>query len=299
MSDLPLRRSFAVLAAGAATVLLGACSPRATLIADPVFAELYLEQQAPRERLEAAAAEAGYRLEHVRLSEMPPPADAVSQALADARAAGPVVLSPYLAVTAGSAPGEGGAEGNGGAVLYLARPGAQGTGTVVSFDRRTAFRSLGHRFAEILESADEERRAVVYGLSDGGQRSAELAAMREGLGSAVDVVRFVLFEAPAAPADVREELFRLRAPNIVAVGAFVGPENALILDEVAGLDRDPPPSVAGEDIGPVGAYGGSLRYHVERDYAAAIGRFLSGERGTISVDSRLVGGDEPGMNRVR
>lgn len=300
-----LRRGRAVLAAGAAFVLLGACAPRATLIADPVFSELYLRQQEPRERLEIAAGDAGYRLEQVTLEEMPPPPGALSAALSEARDAGPVVLSPFLAGTARqvTSPAAGGEDG--GPVLLLGTPGADGVGggqaaaTVVTFDRRASFQLLGRRFAEVLEDAGEDGRALVYGLADGADRDAELEAMREGLGASAAATRFVLFDAPGEEAAVREELFRLRGPDVVAIGAFAGPWNSLLLDEVAGLDRVRLPVVATEDIGPGGAYGGLAQYHVERDFAAAVGRFLSGERGAISADSQLVGGDGAGTNRVR
>jgi hypothetical protein len=310
-----------VALAAAGFLFLAGCAPPATVIADPVFAELFLSGSEPEDRLADAARSAGHRLRTVTLDALPVDGEALAAALEDAAARGPVAVSPLLAAparaaavdlepaapvlllagtgnagTPSAAAGDGGSGGGaaaggggGGAAAEGAAAGEPGV-SVVRHDRRAAFEELGARVADhLVAEGDGEgaRRAVFYVLRDTEARRREQAALRRGLGAAEDAARFVEIEEAGDSAAVREELFRVRSPETAAVGAFLGPRNELVLDELAGAERTPP-LVATEDLGPAAAYAELVGFSVERDYAAALEAFLAGSRGEITVPARLV-----------
>ena len=304
MPDPLSRRPVRLVALAATVTIVSACAPSATLVSDPVFAELYLSEQEERRRFETAAGEAGFELRSVTLDAVPSGREVVSAALGRVDPGHPTVLSPLLAAFAPSrerAPDAdvrhvlllGGAEEamRGDAAASPADADG-GTGDRVSravYNRVPAFAELGRRVGG--------NSIVAYFRSDTPARRAELDAFRDGLGDGAESTRFVVFESPPDDSAVREELFRVRSPDVELVAAFLGPQNRLVLEEIVGIGATPPP-VATEDLGPAAAYDSVVSYSVERDYAAAVGAFLSGRRGTIIVDARLVDRDVGRNDRV-
>lgn len=296
---LPRLRATHLTALVVVVSLIAACAPSATLVSDPVFTELYLSDQQRLRRFETAAGEAGFELRTVTLDAVPSGPEAVEAALNRADRGQPAVLSPLLAAVALSRDGQPGDQGR--AVLLLGGPdaapsadaaasaGADGTVSRALHDRVPAFTELGRRIAGLS--------IVAYFRSDTPARRAELDALRNALGAGTDSVRFVVFESAPNDASIREELFRVRSPDVDLVASFVGPQNRLILDEVGGIDQTPP-LVATEDLGPASSYGPSVAYSVERDFAGALGAFLMGRRGTIIVEARLADRDANRGSRV-
>ncbi len=297
------------MALAAAVSILSACAPSATLVSDPVFAELYLSDRQELRRFEAAAGEAGFELQSVTLDAVPSGPEAVDAALDRIDPGRPAVLSPLLAALA---PFRDRAwDRHGTHVLLLGGPDdvapahaadspaeeapahTDGDADVevsrVVHDRAPAFAELGRRVGG--------NSIIAFFRSDTPARRAELDAFRGGLGNGVESARFVVFESTPDDSAVREELFRVRSPDVELVAAFLGPQNRLVLGEIGGMGGTPPP-VATEDLGPAAAYESFAAYSVERDYAAAVGAFLSGRRGTIIVDARLVDRDAERDDRV-
>ncbi|MFP4373508.1 MAG: hypothetical protein ACLFPO_04200 [Spirochaetaceae bacterium] len=280
MPDHRLRRRVPFLLGLAAPLsLLSACAPHATLITDPVFAELYLSDREEVVRLEDAAQEAGFRLRTVTLESVAEGPAAVDAALDGVGSGDPTVLSPLLPAVARGA--DRARTLGGGDLLLLGGPDDEPPegASVAVYDRTAAFAELGQRIGG--------RSVVAFFRSDTPTRRAELDAFREGLGAAVERTRFVVFDEEPPDTAVREELFRVRSPEVDLVAVFLGPANRLVLNEIAGMERSPPP-VATEDLGPADAYGSFVAYRVERDYAAALGAFLSGRRGRIRSEARLI-----------
>jgi hypothetical protein len=272
--------------------MLGACAPRATLVADPVFAELYLTRGPQRAALEDAARAEGYRLSSVELSGLSPAVEEIEAALGeDGPADGAVILTPVLSAQARGLA----AEYPQREMLLLSAPRSGEPGgpgkqpanlSVTRHDRRAAFEELGGRLAARY-GGEASGRVVAYFSLDSGSREAELSAFRRGLGGAESAVRFVLLADGGV--DLREELFRVRAPGVALVCAFVGVENRLVLEAVeeAGQDVAERPRVATEDLGPGEALPASVLFSIERDYATALARFLAGARGTVTAPARL------------
>ncbi len=298
-----------LVALTAIATILSACDPSATLVSDPVFAELYLSGREELRRFETAAGAAGFDLRTVTLDAVPSDREAVDAALGGVDPGQPVVLSPLLSALAFS-PGRardgdvprvlllGGAEDVAGAEVADSPADEASADTDGSsdaavsravYDRVPAFAELGRRV--------DGNSVVAYFRSDTRARRAELDAFREGLGAGVEKARFVVFEKPPEDSAVREELFRVRSPDVELVAAFLGPRNRLVLEEIAGMGTAPP-EVATEDLGPAAAYEDFVSYSVERDYTAAVEAFLSGRGGTIIVDARLVERDAGGDDRV-
>lgn len=298
MPDSPSRRAAHLAGLAAAVLIVASCAPSATLVSDPVFSELYLSDRQELRRLETAAGEAGFELRTVTLDAVPTGPDAVDAALERADSGQPVVLSPLLAAVGSGRERPRDAEGAGVLLLGGARDAppadavaAAGDGEVsrAVHDRVPAFTELGQRIAG--------NSIVAYFRTDTPARRAELDAFRDGLGEDVESARFVVFESAPDDTAIREELFRVRSPDVELVAAFLGPQNRVILDEVSGMGRTPP-LVATEDLGPAAAYEAFAAYSVERDYAAAVEAFLSGRRGTILVNARLVDRDADRGDRV-
>ncbi|NBF39760.1 MAG: hypothetical protein GVY14_05035 [Spirochaetes bacterium] len=298
-----------LVALAAAVTILSACTPSTTLISDPVFAELYLSEQEEVRRFETAAGEAGFELRTVALGAVPSGREAVDAALARVDPGQPTVLSPLLSGLVSSS--DGSRDGGGPQVLLLGGPddltGADiavspageasadadgNTDDTVSravYNRVPAFAELGRRVGG--------NSIVAYFRSDTPARRAELDAFRDGLGNGAESTRFVVFESPPDDSAVREELFRVRSPDVELVAAFLGSQNRLVFEEIRGMGTTPPP-VATEDLGPAAAYDSFVSYSIERDYAAAVESFLSGRRGTIIVDAQLVDRDVGRNDRV-
>lgn len=305
MPNLPSRGAARLAALAVSVSVLSACAPSATLVSDPVFAELYLSDRRELSRFETAAGEAGFQLRTETLDAVPSGPEAVGAALERADPGQPALLSPLLAPLVPSRERAPDQEGAG--VLLLGGPdevalaGAaasprdeapadtDGEVSRAVYNRVPAFIELGRRVAG--------NSIVAYFRSDTSARRAELDAFREGLGAGVESTRFVDFDSPPDDSEVRDELFRVRSPEVELVAAFLGPRNRLVLDEVGGTGGTPP-RVATEDLGPAAAYESFVVYSVERNYAAAVEAFLSGRRGTIIVDARLVDGDAHRDDRV-
>jgi hypothetical protein len=311
MPDPLSRRTVRLLALAATVTIFSACAPSATLVTDPVFAELYLSEHEELRRFQTAAGEAGFELRTVTLDAVPSGREAVEGALARVDPGHPTVLSPLLSGLVSSSHGS--RDGSGPQVLLLGGPddltGADaaapsadealaepdadgGTGDRVSravYNRVPAFGGLGTR---VGGSA-----VVAYFRTDTAARRAELDAFRNGLGGGVESTRFVVFESPPDDSAVRAELFRVRSPDVELVAAFLGSQNRLVLEEIRGMGATPPP-VATEDLGPTAAYDSFVSYSIERDYAGAVESFLSGRRGKIIVDARLVDRDVERNDRV-
>lgn len=307
----PLSLRRVTLVALAVTVtILSACAPSATFVSDPVFAELYLSDREELRRFETAAGEAGFELRTVTLDAVPSGREAADAALMRVDPGhDPAVLSPLLSALA---PSRGrGPDGDVGHVLLLggadevtranavasaaeeasadADGDTDGRVSRAVYNRVPAFAELGRRL--------DGNSIVAYFRSDTPARLAELDAFRDGLGEGVESTRFVVFDTPPDDSGVREELFRMRSPDVELVAVFLGPQNRLVLDEIGGMGATPPP-VATEDLGPAAAYADFVSYSVERDYAGAVEAFLSGQRGTIIVDARLVDRGVGGDDRV-
>ena len=296
------------------TSLLAACAPSVTLVSDPVFAELYLSESGELRRFERAARNAGYTLRTVTLEAVPPSREAVDAALSDTDRGQSVVLSPLLAavsLTRDALP-----EGEGQRVLLLggqeavradatARAAApapapddatddadaahDGVSRAVH-ERVPAFTELGRRLSGLS--------LIAYFRSDTAARRAELDAFRNALGAGAESARFVVFENAPDDTAVREELFRVRSPDVDLVASFIGPRNHLILDEIGGMDGTQP-LVATEDLGPaVAGYQSLAVLSVERDFANALEAFLSGGQGDIIVESRVLDRDGDRDSRV-
>jgi hypothetical protein len=295
------RPPWRTLAVAVATVLLAGCAQPATLVTDAVFDAVYLSRSDAEERFADAARATGHRLHRRTLETLPAEAEAVREVLARAGERGPVAVSPLLAAAAteaaatldrevellllGASQAEPGATGEGGA--GAGSPTQSGAVvTTLRHDRRAAFEELGRRIAERLDG-DEPGRAVFYVHTDVAERRGEVAALRRGLGRLEGAARFVEIDHPVDVEALREELFRVRSPETVVVGAFLGPGNETVLNEVAGAERAPP-VVATEDLGPTAAYAETVLYSVERGYAGALEAFLAGDRGEIVAAARLV-----------
>jgi hypothetical protein len=279
--------------------LLVACAPSVTLVSDPVFAELYLSESGELHRFERAAANAGYRLRTVTLEAVPQGPEGVDAALAGTDRGQSVVLSPLLAAVALSTDAL--PEREGGRVLLLggqdaADPAAAASSTAhegvsrAVHERVPAFTELGRRLSGLS--------LVAYFRVDTEARRAELDAFRNALGTGTETTRFIVFENSPDDTAVREELFRVRSPDVDLVASFLGPWNHLILDEVGGMGATQPP-VATEDLGPaVAGYESLAVLSVERDFAGALEAFLSDGQGDIIVESRVLDRDGDPDSRV-
>jgi hypothetical protein len=315
MPDPLSRRTFRLVALAATVTIVSACAPSATLVSDPVFAELYLSEQEELRRIQTAAGEAGFELRTVTLDAVPSGREEVDAALARVDPGHPTVLSPLLSGLV--SPSNLARDGGGPPVLLLGGPddltGAHSAASPADeasadadgdtdadndiddavsqavYNRVPAFGGLGTRVGG--------NAVVAYFRTDTAARRAELDAFRDGLGGGVESTRFVVFESPPDDAVVREELFRVRSPGVELVAAFLGSQNRLVLEEIRGMGTTPPP-VATEDRGPAAAYDSLVSYSIERDYAGAVESFLSGRRGTIIVDARLVDRDVERNDRV-
>ena len=157
-------------------------------------------------------------------------------------------------------------------------------------ERVPAFTELGRRLSGLS--------LVAYFRSDTAARRAELNAFRNALGAGAESARFVVFENAPDDTAVREELFRVRSPDVDLVASFIGPRNHLILDEIGGMEGTQP-LVATEDLGPaVAGYQSLAVLSVERDFARALEAFLSGGQGDIIVESRVLDRDGDPDSRV-
>ncbi|MFP4704565.1 MAG: hypothetical protein ACLFMV_07145 [Spirochaetaceae bacterium] len=291
----------------AVVTLLLSCSRTVTMLADPVFAELYLQEDDARNRFEVAAREHGYRLRTQVIDSLSPESEELAAALRSATSGGPAVLTPLAARMVSeadlfppepSSEHEGPSDDNGVVdpreILLLAAPPTAETGHVstASYDRITAFRRLGELLAREQDAEGERPVVLGYFRTDTPARRAELEAFERALGGRetaegdAERGRRVTFDDPPSEEAVREELFRVRSSEADALAVFLGARNSLVLSEAAGTDSFGSRAVVTENLGPPGGWPEVVDYSVERDYADALGRFLSGERGEIRVEAR-------------
>jgi len=273
--------------------LLSACTPVVTVVSDPVFAALYLSNPESGSSPASAFDQAGYTAEYVALENTSPSDAEIGQALSAVPAERPVAVSPLLAREVAEVAAD--REGRdflllGGVPRGVAPAKLSANVSYAVHERSSAFERLGSNMAALLATEPETSTFVVYARTDSEERAAEIAAFRSGLGPAIEQTRFIVFEDAVSEARLREELFRVGSPDVPYVGVFLGKLNRLVYEEV-GQDG---PGIVTEDLGPGGEWNGLAVYSVERTYAAALDRFLEGERGRITVDARVVDRRERG-----
>jgi hypothetical protein len=259
-----------------------------------VFAALYLSDGEDTQTFLESLEDAGHRIEPVVLESVSPSGEEIESAISEAEVGRPVVVAPLpsreildiasrhperefllLSGTLGGAP--------------LSEADVSANVSFAHHQRRLAFRELGDRLAAAVSESDRRNRIVAYFFTGSEDREAELEAFQQGLGAADARTRYVTFEKQPTEVELREALFRVRAPTVRFVAAFVGRYNDLILDEVATDDPGAEgPLAVTEDLGPGPAHRMRVAYSIERDYAAAVRSFLEGARGRIETEARVV-----------